>query len=85
MEDLEDLSQLLVVLVDPSSHFALKIVQALLKCRKGVGDTAQLDKCPHDLDVDRDGAVAAKDTGEHCYALLGEDVRRVASSASAVV
>lgn len=32
---------------------------------------------PHDLDVDGDGALAAKHRGEHGHALLGEDVGQV--------
>jgi predicted Ser/Thr protein kinase len=50
-----------------------------------VGQTAQLDKCAHDGDVDLDGAVAVQYRRQHSDALLREDVRQIAASAAAFV
>lgn len=81
MERLEDLIQPLVMLVEPFTHLALDLLQSVLEGRIGTGDAAQLNKCPHDLDVHSNRSIAAKDPGEHCDSLLSEDVRLVAAAA----
>jgi len=75
MQGLEDLSELLVVLVQSSRHLSLKIRQPLLECRIGTGDATKLEERPHDLDIHHDRPIAPQNPGEHRDALLGEDER----------
>lgn len=72
MERFEDLIQLLVMLIEAADHLSLKVIKPLLKRFIGAGNSAKLNKRPHDRDVHGDGSVAAEDPGEHRYSLLGE-------------
>jgi len=56
-----------------------------LQLLEGAGDTPQLDKRPHDLDIYGNRPIAAKDPGEHGHTLLGEDIGRIAAPAPAIV
>lgn len=72
-------------MIQPPDHLSFQIVDTLLDGCEGAGEAAQLDEGTHDLDVYGDGPVAMEDSGEHGHPLLGENVWRVTTTASALV
>lgn len=82
---LEKLAEVLVVLAQPSPNVEFQLVKPLLQLLNRTGSASQLDERAHDLDVDGDGPIAAEHPGEHCHSLLGENVWRVATAATAIV
>jgi len=73
--------KLLVVLAQTRPDVQFHLIEPLLKLLKRASGTSQLHERPHDLNVHRDGPVAAKNAGEHRHALLREDVWLIAASA----
>jgi hypothetical protein len=82
---LEDLAKLLVVLTQARADVQFHLIEPLLELLEGTGNAPQLDERTHDLDVHGDRSVTAKDAGEHCHALLREDVGLIAAAAPAIV
>ncbi|HVX83023.1 MAG TPA: hypothetical protein VHB23_16760 [Devosiaceae bacterium] len=57
------------------------LIEPLLQRLKRAGDAPQFNESPDDLDVHRDGPIAAKNSREHRHALLGEDQGALAPTA----
>src|ERR1700675_658654 len=59
-------------------HFSDLAAQVFVSGEHG----AELEEGAHDRDIDLDGAIAAKNAGEHRHAMFGESVRKITATAA---
>jgi hypothetical protein len=53
------------VVLTPAHNPCNQAVPSVSVSRRELSDPAQLDDRPHDLDIDGNGSIAAKNAGEH--------------------
>src|SRR5580765_5393933 len=59
---------------------SFQLIESLLQSRVACRRTAQLDERSHDRDVHGDCLFSLQNHREHCYALLGKHIRRIAAA-----